>query len=160
MYDRETPSRLTSIRGKKTGASREKIGEMKKQEGRVDGSEGENGAVTSSWAIVLRNFMRARLAGTVGERAKSISHKSIYLYPFVPRAQLTSLRESRLTRFATIIQPFRIHFSYTLPQFTAPVPPCMKTRKGTIVELRDIYGPLIPEGKDLGSLALTEIAFF
>lgn len=118
------------LRGSRQFVGEKKNGSIARKNRQNEGAgEGGNragegdGAVTSSWAIVLRNFMRARLAGTVGERNPYRIKASIctLLFHGGVRAQLTSLRESRLTCFATIIQPFRIHFSFP-PQFTSPLP--------------------------------------
>jgi len=133
MYDHETPSRLTSIQKKKkisgSAAPREKIGEIKEQQaGKVEGGEREEEwSRYFWWAIVLRNFMRARLAAP--RRAAASNERNPYrikasictlLFYGGVRAQLTSLRESRLTRFATIIQLFRIRFSSYPFQFIPP----------------------------------------
>lgn len=139
MYDRETPSRFTSIRKKKRMRRAKKIGEVKERQG----TKGRMEPLLFWRAIVLRNFM---LAGAVGERAKSISHKSIYLYPFVPRRRSRAINE--LTRKPPHV--FRNHNSalsnpLLLPSQSTPSP-CFngmwKLGKRDTLELRDIYGSL------------------
>lgn len=119
MYDCETSSRLTSIRKKSVSVARKKIGEIKKRQGRRRGE----------WS---RYFSGGRLFyGILYSPARSTNERNPYrikasictlLFLGGVRAQLTSLRESRLTCFATIIQPFRIHFSFPPNLRLHPVP--------------------------------------
>lgn len=110
----------------------QKIVEIKKR-GEREREMGEKWSCYFWRAIVLRNFIPTRTACYENGRGRGrrnphtytyiTSHKSIYLYLLFRggvRAQLTSLRESRLTCFATIIQPFQIQCSFPLP----PSPRC------------------------------------
>lgn len=86
--------------------------------------------------------------------------KASYLYLLFlggVRAQLKSLRESPLTCFATIIQPFQIQCSLPLP--LGPPPVAIPERD--ILELKDILWTSNPrERKNSGSSRPIKTTFF